>query len=214
MIARGLVFVAAVLVLAGCGAGPTVEQRRELPTFNRVWITNDMDVTVRRGERPSALVRVGENALDDVHTDVRDGTLKVKGRGEAIVIGDDPLEDAHVTLTVPRLRSVTVSGSADLDLGDVSGEAFTVRMLGSGEVKATGRVRRLNVDISGSADAYLKELDADRVEVDVSGSGNVQLGRSKDLDATVSGSGDISYRGKPDVQSKVSGAGEIGPEDR
>lgn len=214
MIARGLLLVLPILVLAGCGGGATVEQRRELPTFNRVSVTNEMDVTIRRGSRPSALVRAGENVLDDVHTDVHDRTLRVKGRGDAIVIGTDPVDDAHVTLTVPRLRSITVNGSADLDLGDVSGETFTVRMLGSGEVKATGRVRRLHVNISGSAAASLKELDADRIEVDVSGSGDVELGRSKNLDATVTGSGDITYRGDPELQSKVSGAGKITPENR
>jgi hypothetical protein len=197
------------LALAGCGAGPTVTQRRELPRFERLLIDDNMDVTVRSGREATAVVRAGEDVLDDVHTEIDDGALKVSGRGDAIVIGTDPVDDAKVTLTVPRLDYLQISGDTDANLRGLNGSYFAVNISGSGAVRATGRVRRLKIEISGSGNVDMPELDADETRVEVSGSGNVRVGHTSKLDVEISGSGKVTYRGTPQVSQKISGSGQV-----
>jgi hypothetical protein len=197
------------LVLAGCGAGPTVTQHRELPRFERLLIDDNMDVTVRSGARPAAVVRAGENVLDDVHTDVDDGALKVSGRGNAVVIGTDPVDDARITLTVPDLDVIKISGDSDADLRDVRGDLFEVDISGDGAVRASGNVRRLTVEISGSGNVDMPRLNAHQARVEVSGSGDVRIGRTSELDVEISGSGHVKYRGRPQLSQSISGSGQI-----
>jgi Putative auto-transporter adhesin, head GIN domain len=197
------------VALAGCGAGPTVTQRRELPRFERLVIDDNMDVTVRSGARPAAVVRAGEKALDDVHTDVEDGALKVSGRGTAVVIGSDPVDDARITLTVPDLDVIKISGDSDADLRDLRGDVFEVDISGDGAVRASGDVRRLTVEISGSGSVEMPGLNAREARVEVSGSGDVRIGRTEKLDVEISGSGHVSYRGRPQLSQSISGSGQI-----
>jgi hypothetical protein len=203
------VAVLLALALAGCGGGPTVTQRRELPRFERLVIDDSMDVTVRSGREPTAVVRAGEDVLDDVHTEVDDGALKVSGRGNAIVIGTDPVDDAKVTLTVPSLEYLQISGNTDANLRGLNGTFFAVNISGSGAVRATGRVARLKIEISGSGDVDMPELDSEEARVEVSGSGNVRVGHTKKLDVEISGSGKVTYRGRANVSQKISGSGEV-----
>lgn len=205
--------ILAAIALAGCGGGPTVTERRDLHAFTGIDVDHSMDVTVRRGARPAAVVRAGENVIDDVHTRVKDGTLQLRGRGDAIVIGSDPVDDAEVTLTVPRLDRLDVGGSGNVTIDRLAGDALTVNVDGSADVRAAGSVERLAIEIDGSADLDLRDLAAERARVDVSGSGEVRLGRTAELEVDVSGSAKVTYRGRPRIVSQnVSGSAEIEPE--
>lgn len=197
------------LALAGCGAGPTVTQRRELPRFERLVIDDNMDVTVRSGREATAVVRAGEDVLDDVHTEVDGDALKVSGRGNAVVIGTDPVDDARITLTVPDLDVIKISGDSDADLRDVRGDLFEVDISGDGAVRASGNVRRLTIEISGSGNVDMPRLNADQARVEVSGSGDVRIGRTSKLDVEISGSGHVKYRGRPQLSQTISGSGQV-----
>src|SRR5918992_522875 len=104
-----ILFPAAVaaLALAGCSIGddgPRPAQTREVAGFTRIDNRDSVDVRLYVGEPQRVRVRAGEKVIDDVRTEVRDGTLQVTfdhdGWGGSDVI---------VEASVPRLVGVEAS---------------------------------------------------------------------------------------------------------
>src|SRR3712207_5565445 len=63
---------------AACGDdGPRTSQTRDVAAFTRVLNDASVDVRVHVGSPERVEVRAGENVVDDVRTEVRDGTLRI-----------------------------------------------------------------------------------------------------------------------------------------
>jgi hypothetical protein len=206
-IALILPVAAATLALTGCigvDAGPTTTQSRDVAAFTRLKAEDEVEVNLRVGESRRLRVRAGENVIDDIRTEVRDGTLYVSYDGPSIREGR-----LLVDVSAPAVERLAITGAADVRVDGLEADAFDVRVSGAGDIAAAGRVRRLTLDISGAGDADLAELAADDARVELSGSGDAEVRASELLDAEVSGAGDLAYRGAPQVRQDVSGAGEI-----
>lgn len=189
------------------GSGVATTQERDVEAFRRLTLAAPAEVDVRLGEPRSVSVRCDDNLVEHVRTRVEDGTLVID-----LEPGDDYAfhRSLHVTVIAPELEGVQVSGSGDVSVAGVTGDAFYVHVSGSGDVRATGTVRFLDASVSGSGDLELFGLRAERVRARVSGSGDVDVSASLELDAQVSGSGDVRYRGEPEVcVTNVSGSGTI-----
>jgi hypothetical protein len=115
-----------------------------------------------------------------------------------------------VTISVPALTALRLSGSGSVVAHAVSAGRLTVDLSGSGIVRAGGSVTRLEVALGGSGQAELLDLAARRVRAVVGGSGEIATTVSETLDATISGSGTIRYAGNPaHVSRRVTGSGII-----
>jgi hypothetical protein len=206
-IALILPVAAATLALTGCigvDPGPTRTQSRDVAAFTRVEAEDQVDVDLRVGEPRRLRVRAGEKVIDDVRTEVRDGTLYVSYDGPGIRRG--PL---LIEVATPSLDAIAISGASDVRVGGLAAEALDIRVSGAGDIAAAGRVDRLALDISGAGDADLAELTAGEARVELSGAGDADVHAADRLDAEVSGAGDLAYRGDPRVRRTVSGSGEI-----
>lgn len=199
----------AALALAGCGAGTPVSDHRAVATFHALEITGGVDVRVVRAAAPSVTVQAGDAVIDRVTTSASGGVLRVGVRDRGIVIGRDPLSDARVRVAMPALHDVTVSGSSDVELGGLTTRTLTLRITGTGDVDARGRVGRLDADITGPGDAHLAGLRARTARVAVQGPGDVDLSVADALDIRVDGPGDVTYRGNPRVTQDVNGPADI-----
>jgi Putative auto-transporter adhesin, head GIN domain len=161
-------------------------------------------VQLHVGEPQRVRVRAGEKVIDDVRTEVHDGTLQVTfdhdGWG-----GDNVVVD----VSVPRLAGIETSGSGDIDADGVAADGFEVRSDGSADIAVAGTVTRLAVDLDGSGDADLGELTAREARVLVSGSGDLDVRAAERLDVAVDGSGDVRYHGNPEVTRNVDGSGDL-----
>jgi hypothetical protein len=199
--------ILAALVVAGCDVGddgPRTSQTRDLAGFTRVENQTSVDLRLRVGERQSVRVLAGENVIDDVGTEVREGTLHVTFDHEGL--GG---RDVDVEVTVPRLTAVDAAGSGDIEAAGIDAETFALISEGSADIDLQGTARRLLVDLDGSGDAELDNLTASEARVSVSGSGDVDVRADDRLEVDVEGSGDVSYRGDPELSQSVDGSGEV-----
>lgn len=195
------------LALAGCDLaddGPRTTQTREVPEFTRVENRDSVDVRLRVGEPQQLRVRAGEKVIDDVVTEVRDGTLRVSFDRDGFM-GDDVVVEA----SVPSLSAIEASGSGDISAEGVDAGAFDVRSDGSADIRLDGKAGRLAVDIDGSGNADLEGLAANEGRVKVGGSGDADVRVTRRLDVTVDGSGDVRYRGNPELTQRVDGSGDL-----
>ena len=204
-----LLFPAAIaaLAIAGCAVGddgPRTTQTREVADFTRIDNSGSVDVRLHVGEPRRVRVRAGEKVIDDVRTEVSDGTLHLTfdhhGFGGSDVV---------VEASVPKLTGIEASGSGDFDVDGIDADAFEVRSDGSADIALAGRAGGLELDVSGSGDADLADLATRDARVDVSGSGDVDVRALEHLDVDVDGSGDVRYRGAPELTQRVDGSGDL-----
>src|SRR4051812_38849733 len=131
----------AAVALTGCAIaddGPRVTQTRDVDAFTRIDNQGSADVRLHVGEPQRVRVRAGDKVIDDVHTDVRDGTLRVTFDHHGL--GG---EDVVVEASVPSLDGVVVTGSGDVDADGIRSDAFEVRSDGSADIALSGHSDRL-----------------------------------------------------------------------
>src|SRR4051812_26141954 len=162
----------AAVALAGCDIaddGPRTTQTRDVAAFTRLENPDSVDVRLHVGGKQRVQVRAGEKVIDDVRTEVRDGTLRVTFDHHGFH------ESTVVEATVPALTGIEASGSGDIDADGIDGDAFDVRSDGSADVSLAGTVRRLELTLDGSGDADLGRLKARAARVEATGSGDVDV---------------------------------------
>jgi hypothetical protein len=206
---RPLLLAAAVaaLALAGCEIGddgPRTTQTRNVADFTRIDNRDSVDVRLHVGEPQRVRVRAGEKVIDDVRTEVRDGTLHLTFDHDGFGGGDVVVE-----ASVPRLTGIEASGSGDIDADGIDADAFEVRSDGSADIGLEGAVGRLALDLDGSGDADLADLVAREARVFTGGSGDVQVRADERLEVDVDGSGDVRYHGDPALTQHVDGSGDL-----
>jgi Putative auto-transporter adhesin, head GIN domain len=199
--------VLAALALAGCSVGddgPRTTHTRDVAAFTRIDNRDSVDVRLHVGEPQRVRVHAGEKVIDDVRTEVRDGTLELTfdhdGWGGSDVV---------VEASVPALTGIEVSGSGDVDADGIDADAFELRSDGSADIALEGTVGRLAVALDGSGDADLAGLAAREARVAVGGSGGLDVRADERLAVDLDGSGDVRYHGDPALTQHVDGSGEL-----
>lgn len=211
----GLALVAALavavtlLISAGdpgaTGSGATATDTRPLPAFTAVDLAGTNQLTVRVGGTQQVTVRADENLLDQVVTEVHDGVLVVSDRGSFTTRGPMSVE-----VTVPSLQAATLSGTGQVTVTGVAGEAFAARLSGTGTLIVSGSAQRVDASIPGDGALTLGSLLATDATVSIEGTGSATVHVTRNLDATVSGTGSIVYTGHPSsVIRNVTGVGSV-----
>jgi hypothetical protein len=187
------------------GSGTAAEQARHVAAFSRVDLSGSSNVTIHAGGRQSVVVRADDNQLGQVTTQVHAGTLVIGTRGSFTT--NSPMS---VEISVPSLEALTLGGSGALTASNIRGPRVSVRLSGSGVVRASGTVTRLDVSLGGSGDAQLDQLVAREVHAVLAGSGRIVTRATDTLRASLPGSGTIVYSGNPPhVMTSITGSGAI-----
>lgn len=190
------------------GSGVAVSETRTLPSFTAVELAGSMEVSVRIGAPVSVVVHADDNLLGHVRTSVRSGALVIETTGSF-----SARAPMSVSVVVPSLTGVTLSGSGNLVVDGVDASSFTASLPGSGTMHVAGRTQQLDVSLPGSGQMSMSGLIARSVQAQLSGSGQILVHATDSLDAEVSGSGSVRYAGSPpQVTSAVTGSGTVQPE--
>lgn len=218
----------ALLLLAAAAAVPAVaaERRFDATGFDRVAVSGSDNVRISQG-KGFAVVAKGEQAdLDKLEVRVEKGVLLIGRKKGNWSWGG---KDVTVAVTLPALHGLALAGSADVQADKGNGDAFDVRVSGSGnlllasldtrtanvsisgsgDVKLSGRCGALNVKIAGSGDADLAGLACTNTGISIAGSGNVSAHASGKADVRIAGSGDVRITGGANCTKKVAGSGNV-----
>ncbi len=209
------------------GNGVVVNETRKVGNYDEVSVSGSFDVSLVYGKEGNLKIKIEENLVEHLVTEVVDGNLKIKWKkgvniktrkGVFIIVpfkdlnsvklygsGDVVTED---TIKTKDFRT-SVSGSGDLVI-HVDASTISSSITGSGDVTIIGTTKDLKTSVTGSGDFHGFKLQADNVEAKVTGSGDIAINVGTSLKARVTGSGDIVYRGNPKNQdTKVTGSGDI-----
>ncbi len=187
------------------GSGIAATQARALPGFSKLDLSGSTNVIVTAGGRQSVVVHADSNLLRHVTTRVTSRTLVIGTAGRFTT--KSPMS---VAVTVPALTSVELSGSGTVSISGINAARLTATLPGSGIIRASGTVTRLDVTIGGSGEALLTHLVAAHVRATVTGSGLIQVTATSSLYAAIPGTGTITYSGNPpQLTTRITGTGTV-----
>ncbi len=205
-------------------SGETTADVRDLDGFTEIDMAGSGDLLVTEGDSFEIEVTTDSALQEYVTTEVVGNTLRIEQHYS--IIGASP--SVAVSVTVPDLtrldvsgaseatvRSVTaesldvgISGAGDIDLA-ADAQRLTISVTGAGTVTAHGTVDSGSVTVSGAGGINGEDMTIADATVSVSGAGSVKVRVRQSLDAHVSGAGNVVYYGDPTVTKDISGAGSI-----
>jgi hypothetical protein len=201
---------------------------RQVANFTGIEVSGTISLYLNQGNENAVAISAGDSKYNSkIHTDVKDGVLKIwvdGGFWNGMGWTNRKLK-AYVSVVSPN--SITVSGASLVSVsGALQAEALKIGVSGASEIKGTFTVQQLNVEVSGASVARLSgtatnamldasgackisayELMAQQCKVNASGASNVRISVKEQFNASSSGGATIFYRGNPSVINVNSGAG-------
>lgn len=233
----------ACVALAACGAGDaSTDQAPEgavagttsgdtrnfaARNFTGVEVAGPDDVEVRTGGR-FGVVATGEPELLDQLVVIRTGeTLRIERKSrDSWSWGDRGA--ARIVVTMPAIRSSTLSGSGDLTVdraqgdfdggiagsgnltvGALEGGTARLRIAGSGTIAVAGQVATLVGEIAGTGSIDARQLKASGATVRVAGPGDIRADVSGLADVAIMGPGKADLGPNARCTRKGVGPGEV-----
>ena len=198
--------------------GDVVSEFRPLKGFEKIEINGSPNVYYTQADTFSVKVRGPKDAMENILTDVNDGTLSIRNRGKMgvvnIVINDE--DQTEIYVTSPDLISVRLSGSGDFTSEKrVDTDQMEIVLRGSGDMSIKDLIcDACRVELVGSGDIDISRLETKESDVTLIGSGDIaiDLWRVLSTHLSLKGSGDIKVNfneGCQSVDSELRGSGDI-----
>ncbi len=209
------------------GSGNIINEIRNVGSFDKVAVSGSFDVFLVEGNEGKIDIKIEDNLLAYLVTEVDNGKLKIKWKKGTSI---NTRKGVVLTVYYKGIEAVSLSGSGDIIGKDLlKSNNFKVTVAGSGDIKLNVKTNEIDAAISGSGDIDLEgssesftaaiagsgDIDAvnlktDKAALRISGSGGITITVINELNAKISGSGDIKYKGNPKIEDiKVSGSGDV-----
>jgi len=206
----------------------TKKEQRQVEIFNQISLSIAGDIFLSQGSSQELTVEAPADELELIETVVENGNLIIKCKRphcnikgpvklyitttaiKAISVGGSGDVKTVTPIDAPELK-LSVAGSGDINVDNLTSKDVTIDIAGSGDVilKGTQKCNSLSASIAGSGDINTKDLMALNAKVDIAGSGDVTVYAEELLDASIVGSGDVIVYGRPKINGDVTGSGDI-----
>jgi len=192
--------------LAGCvqGQGPVTSETREVGAFSRIEASAGIRVVVRIGPSEAVEVTAQENLLPVIATDLRGDTLSIESSEDFTT-----LEPVTVTVVVPALDGITLSGGSKAVIDGLDAESLELRIRGGAQVTAAGSVGSVALHADGGATASLEDLSVRVATVSMDGGATATLTASDDVTGTAAGGSRLTVLGDAVLSVEESGGSVV-----
>lgn len=198
------------------GSGNIISEDRAVSGFNEVSVSGSGDLFIEQGDEESLTIKAAENILPLITTKVSGSSLTIDFKSGTIVIDTKSIE---FHLIVKDLKSISTSGSGNVNCYGLSSSNLTIRTSGSGNVVMNnlkidsididstgsgnyilaGETDNLEISANGSGNYNAEDLKSRKCKIKATGSGNLTVNVSDDLDVFIGGSGNVSFIGNPNI---------------
>ncbi len=205
---KQITFVLAAALLFALGANAQNSSFQSFTGFTSVNIGGGFEkVIFRKGDKEGVEIKSDKVDLEDIE-------IKQKGSDLNIGVRKGARWNSgriQLVVTYQKLEAISNSGSSNIELEDaIKGNKFTFTSSGSGNLKGSFDVEKLDVRLSGSTNLTLSG-EADDQHYAISGSANVNAAglKGETADVAISGSGDVALNVSGNVSTAVSGSGSV-----
>lgn len=212
--------ILAMVAVGGCDrgqardAGPMTERDFSVGAFDKIELAGAYNATVRTGGQPSVRAKGGENLLEQLVVEVKDGELQIHPRKRSGIHWGWSGKNSKIelTITVPSLRGAGLAGSGGIRIDKVAGDSFEGSVAGSGDLTVDQvDVATLKLDIAGSGDARAGSGKARSASYGIAGSGGIDAKGVvvEDADVSIAGSGGVSVNATRTAKVSIAGSGDV-----
>jgi len=210
------------------GEGPVVTENRNHSNYIGVDLRCSAEVQFYQSNEFKVEVSAQQNILDILITEVYNNRLVIRFKNDTRVKSHEPI---RVKVSAPEGKSfrisgsgnilaqtplnpasldLDISGSGNIELGQVTTTSIDANISGSGNMRITsGTAETERLRISGSGNINFAGVVAQNVTTNTSGSGETRVHAVNNLNVTISGSGSVYYLGSPTVNVSISGSGNV-----
>ena len=214
------------------GNGNEVTIERETGDYEGVSIGGFFSAELVEGTEGTITVTGEDNILENVETEVVNGTLVIKIKDNK-QLRPSSGKTIFISIPVEQIDAVRLSGSGKV-VGNLKLKSNTFKVHSSGSRKGefnietkklilvtsgsshlelSGESEELDITSSGSSHLKGYGLQTDNLSVQSSGSSNIRITVNTSINVRSSGSSNIKYRGNPEkVSSKASGSSKVSKE--
>jgi hypothetical protein len=208
------------------------EQTRKVDSFNEISLRISATVHLEQGEKQDLKIVAKSSTLEEIITEVKDGKLIIRFPNKDFLWKTFQPGEINIYVTTPEIKGLsitgsgnivtengiktktldlTLSGSGNIKLSELSAERVKSIISGSGDVVVAGKTsaQDLSVTISGSGNFKGLDYSAEDVSIKISGSGNVGIEAKNNLYIRLFGSGNVTYKGKPLIDQSITGSGKV-----
>lgn len=214
-----------IQTLSALGAEKT--ENRNLKNFDAIKVSSGIDLYVRMGDEESVRIEADKDDIDDIKTEVRDGTLRiyVKSRNNWFNWGFSRPRKAFVT--VKSLKEINASAGSDVKSENtLEGDIVKVRASSGSDVdldlyyktveldassgsdaRLRGKVKTFVAEASSGSDIKARELQVAIGKLKASSGSDINVTVTDELYAKASSGADIRYYGNPNIRDTDTSSG-------
>jgi len=199
---------------AGENLGPIVDQERNVQDFDKLKVSSGIDVTLSQGRQHLVIIKANEEIIDDVETEVINGTLRLNidrhwfRWGNATVKAEITFEDldeidisAGSDLESQGLLSfkdidIEASAGSDLKL-NLEADALSLRASSGSDAKIRGYARNFQAKASSGSDINAYDFEVENASLECSSGSDVKAFVTESLNVKASSGSDVHYKGNP-----------------
>ncbi len=221
----------------GCGnpfcfevSGPITTWNYHISPFQNIRVYNSPEIFILQGDSQAVTVESEENMFHALlfHIDPFKKLLYIDFDETCI----DDIDHFKIFITVDTLKGIdlrgggevwvneqmvtdsmriSISGSADVSIGNLTADIIETDISGSGAVRlyGTDTVGSHQIDISGLGSVYSYGIPVQTTSVTISGGALVQTQTHQALDVSISGTADVYYKGHPTISETITGNGQV-----
>jgi len=209
---------AAAVSVVGCSearsqdAGPMTERDYKVGGFDKVELAGAYDADIRTGSAASVHAKGGQNVLDRLIVEVKDGRLLIHPKDKHFNWGHGSRGKVELTVTVPTLSGAELAGAGNIHIDRVAGNSFDGAVAGAGDLRVEHvEVQSLKVSIAGAGNAHLMGGRAQQASYDIAGSGGIDAKgvQAETAAVSIAGSGDVDGHASKTASVSIMGAGDV-----
>jgi hypothetical protein len=204
------------------GDGNVQSEDRVVSNFNKIEVSNGIDLYLTQGTEESLVVQADSNLLEFIKTEVSGGTLRVFTEKnihsaasrkvkltfknlEALTAnsGSDVLSNSLLELEDLK---VSASSGADVDV-ELNAQNVIARSSSGSDIYLSGTAQSIDAEASSGSSVKATKLKAENGSADSSSGADVSINVSGKLTASASSGGDVTYYGNPKVIDKNKSSG-------
>jgi len=190
------------------GSGVVTSETRSVSGFDAVALQSIGDVQIKHGDTESITIKADDNLLPYITTEVENGTLEISTKPGYNI---NPSQTIVYEVTVKELSAVTLSGFGNINTDSLEGASMSARLTGSGDITIDEVVGdAFTLDLTGFGNVDLAKVAAPSTDLNLTGSGDIVVPdlSTDELTLTISGFGDATVSGVAPKQTvSLTGSG-------
>jgi hypothetical protein len=209
-------------------AGNSDKQIRPVGSFSSVKVSSGIDLYLESGSQEKVTVESDNDDLDDLITEVKDGTLHIYIKRRPFNLNFRNSYEVHVTAKTLVLidasagsevkgqnlfqgSECTISASSGSEIHlEVNYDKLKIESSSGSEISLSGKSKHVDISVSSGSEIDACELEAAIARVDASSGGDACVNVTAELHANASSGGDIAYKGSPaSVDANKSSGGHV-----